>query len=106
MPVHSKTRRVLSTVLIQAAAGVTTICAAEKTVLTHEPSSKPRPSAPRMSASPNVVSRVLRVEMNAPSITAATPMTGRSQRLRRRGSGVGRPLRVAGTVTAAAASCR
>ena len=54
----------LSTVLIHAAAGVTTICAAAKTVLIHEPSSKPRPSAPRMSASPAVVIRAFRVEMN------------------------------------------
>src|SRR6266851_4336716 len=44
-PVHSSTRRVPSTVLIHAAAGVTTICAAEKIVLTHDPSSKPRLSS-------------------------------------------------------------
>src|ERR1700719_515433 len=71
-PVHSSTRRVPNTVLIHAAAGVTTICAAEKIVLTHDPSSKPRLSAPRMSAKPCVVIRTLRVEMNAPTSTATT----------------------------------
>ena len=36
VPVHSSTRRVPRTVLIHAAAGVTTICAAPNTVVIHE----------------------------------------------------------------------
>ena len=95
----------LRTVLIHAAAGVTTICAAPKTVLIHEPSSKPRPSAPRMSASPAVVIRAFRVEMNAPSMTATTPIAGYSQRpvagTRRRRVPPERAI-----VMAAAGSCR
>jgi hypothetical protein len=71
---------VLSAVLSQAAAGVTIICAAPKTVVIHEPSSKPRLNPPRTSASPNVLILVLSEEMNAPRITAATPMTGYSLR--------------------------
>ena len=95
----------LSTVLIHAAAGVTTICAARKIVLTQDPSSKPRPSAPRISARPTLVSRTLRVEMNAPTITAATPMTGCSQRCTADG-GIGAATVVADTVMAAAGWCR
>ena len=63
----------------QAAAGVTTICAAEKTVLNHEPSSKPRPSAPLISARPWEVRRTLSVEIKAPIITAIAPMAGYSE---------------------------
>src|SRR6266404_6248834 len=96
-PVHSNTRRVPSTVLIQAAAGVTIIWAAEKIVLIQEPSSKPKPSAPRMSARPCVVIRTLRVEINAPIITATTPTTGYSQRLVA-GGGNGAAGVVAGSV--------
>ena len=91
----------LSTVLIHAAAGVTTICAARKIVLIHDPSSKPRPSAPRISARPTLVSRTLRVEMNAPTITATTPITGYSER-GIAGSGIGAAAVVADTVMAAA----
>jgi hypothetical protein len=94
-----------TTVLIHAAAGVTTICAAEKIVLTHDPSSKPRLSAPRMSARPCVVIRALRVEMNAPTNTATTPMTGYSRRLVA-GSGIGAARVVAGTVMMVAEWCR
>src|SRR5207245_859318 len=104
-PVHSNTRRVLSTVLIQAAAGVTIIWAAEKIVLIQEPSSKPKPSAPRMSARPCVVIRTLRVEINAPIITATTPTTGYSQRPTADG-GVGVAAVIAGPVKAVAVWCR
>ena len=92
-PVHSSTRRVLSTVLIHAAAGVTTICATPNAVPIHEASSKPRLMAPRMSARPKVVNLVLSDEMNAPSITARMPRTGRSQRP------------IAGSPTAGRAAC-
>src|SRR5204863_4223201 len=98
-PVHSSTRRVLSTVLIHAAAGVTIIWAAEKIVLIQEPSSKPNPSAPRISARPCVVSRTLRVEINAPIITATTPAAGYSQRPTA-DRGVGVAAMVAGPVKA------
>ena len=64
--------------LIHAAAGVTTICAAEDRLI--DPSSIPGRARPRMSARPCVVSRTLRVEMNAPNITAATLRTGCPQR--------------------------
>src|SRR5689334_18141674 len=104
-PVHSNTRRVLSTVLIQAAAGVTIIWAAEKIVLIQEASSKPKPSAPRMSARPGVVIRTLRVEIKAPITTATTPTAGYSQRPAA-GRGVGVAAIVAGSVKAVAVSCR
>src|SRR5882672_7973014 len=42
----------------------------------HAPSSKPACTAPRMSASPSVDSRVLRVEMKVPMNTAVMPSQG------------------------------
>ncbi len=106
VPVQSSTRRVLSTVLIHAAAGVTIICAAPNTVPIHEPSSKPRPSPPRISARPKVVIFVLRDEMKAPSMTAATPMAGYSERLlTAEGTAAGATADDC-TVTAEVASCR
>src|SRR5205814_8640899 len=73
---HSSNRLVPSTVPSHAAAGATSICAAENTVVSQEPSSKPKPIAPRMSASAKVVIRVLSVALKAPMRTAATPITG------------------------------
>src|SRR5882724_6068111 len=76
---HDRKRRAPSTVLSQAAAGAMNIWPAENTEVSHEPSSKPRPSPPRMSARPKVVTRVFSVEMKAPISTAATPAKGRRQ---------------------------
>ena len=77
----------------------------EKIVLIHDPSSKPRPSAPRMSARPCVVSRALRVEMTAPIITATTPTAGYSQRPIA-GSGIGAAAAAPDTLMALALWCR
>jgi DHA2 family multidrug resistance protein len=70
-------------------------------IVDQEPSSKPRPSAPRMSARPCVVSRALRVEMIAPIMTATTPTAGYSQRPIA-GSGIGAAAAAPDTVMAVA----
>jgi hypothetical protein len=49
-----------------------TVCA----VVIHAPSSKPAPTAPRMSARPKVESRPFKVEMNVPISTANKPSHG------------------------------
>src|SRR5260370_12093832 len=77
--VHSRNRRVPITMLSQAALGAITIWAAPNTVVSQEPSSKPSPMPPRISARPNVVTRVLRLDRKAPSSTAATPSSGLEQ---------------------------
>src|SRR5580698_439885 len=58
------------------AAKVTDICATVCAVVIHAPSSKPAPTAPRMSASPKVDSRAFRVDMNVPISTATSPSHG------------------------------
>src|ERR1700730_2690326 len=60
----------------QIATRVISICATVWAVEIHAPSSKPACTAPRMSASPSVDRRVLRVEMNVPSSTAKRPSQG------------------------------
>src|SRR5216684_2706727 len=60
----------------QIATSVISICATVWAVEIHAPSSKPACTAPRISASPSVDRRVLRVEMNVPSSTAARPSHG------------------------------
>src|SRR6266404_3916144 len=60
----------------QIATSVISICATVWAVEIHAPSSKPACTAPRMSASPSVDRRVLRVEMNVPSSTAKSPSQG------------------------------
>ena len=70
---HIRKRRGPTTVLSQAAAGVTIICVAVNTEVSQEPSSKPRPSPPRISARPKVVTRVLMVAMKAASWPRARP---------------------------------
>ena len=57
-------------------AGVTNICASVCAVVIHAPSSKPAPTAPRMSARPKVDNRPFRVEMNVPMSTARRPSQG------------------------------
>jgi hypothetical protein len=63
-------------VLSQAALGATTIWEAPNTVVSQEPSSKPSPMPPRISARPKVVRRVLRLDRKAPNNTAKTPSKG------------------------------
>src|SRR5713101_1195128 len=60
----------------QIATSVISICATVWAVEIHAPSSKPACTAPRMSASPSVEKRVLRVEMKVPSSTANRPSHG------------------------------
>src|SRR6266404_6009243 len=60
----------------QMATRVISICATVWAVEIQAPSSKPACTAPRMSASPRVERRVLRVEMKVPSSTAARPSHG------------------------------
>ena len=73
---HSRMRRGPRTMLNHAADRQTTIWEAPKAVDSHDASSKPSDRPPRISASPTVVTRVLMVEMNAPTTTAATPSSG------------------------------
>ena len=57
-------------------------------VVIQAPSSKPAPTAPRMSARPKVESRPFKVEMNVPMSTASSPSQGMEvggDRQRRRG---------------------
>src|ERR1700730_2561781 len=61
----------------QIATRVISICATVWAVEIHAPSSKPACTAPRMSASPSVDRRVLRVEMKVPSSTAVRPSQGK-----------------------------
>src|ERR1700679_2375556 len=60
----------------QIAANVTNICATVCAVVIHAPSSKPAPTAPRISARPNVDSRPFNVDMNVPMSTATSPSHG------------------------------
>src|ERR1700738_2413070 len=60
----------------QIATRVISICATVWAVEIHAPSSKPACTAPRMSASPSVDRRVLRVEEKRTSSTAARPSQG------------------------------
>src|SRR5579871_5982389 len=60
----------------QMATRVTSICATVWEVDIQAPSSKPAWTAPRMSASPRLDSRVLRVEMKVPIRTAVRPSHG------------------------------
>src|ERR1700675_2236829 len=71
-----KTRRGPKVAPIQTAGTVMSICAAVCAVVIHAPSSNPAPTAPRMSARPNVNSRPFKVEMNAPMSTANSPSHG------------------------------
>jgi len=73
-----RTRRGPKTPPSQAETGPIIICPTVKAVGIQAPSSNPAWTAPRTSARPNVVSRLLSVEMTAPSRTAATPMSGRA----------------------------
>jgi hypothetical protein len=61
---------------IQTAGSVISIWAAVCTVVIHAPSSNPAPTAPRMSARPNVDNRPFNVDMNAPMSTAINPSQG------------------------------
>src|ERR1700684_4543439 len=61
---------------IQTAGIVMSIWAAVCAVVIHAPSSNPAPTAPRMSARPNVDNRPFRVEMNVPINTAMSPSHG------------------------------
>src|ERR1700730_168656 len=70
------TRRGPNVAPIQTAGTVTSIWAAVWAVVIHAPSSKPAPTAPRMSARPNVDNRPFRVEMNVPMSTAMGPSHG------------------------------
>src|SRR5271165_940737 len=70
------TRRGPKAAPIQTAASVMSIWAAVCAVVIHAPSSKPAPTAPRMSARPYVESRPFRVDMNVPMSTAKSPSHG------------------------------
>src|SRR5277367_3804026 len=61
---------------IQTAGTVMSIWAAVWAVVIHAPSSKPAPTAPRMSARPNVDNRPFKVDMNVPMSTATSPSHG------------------------------
>src|SRR5271170_3156712 len=70
------TRRGPKALPIQTAASVMNIWAVVCAVVIHAPSSYPAPTAPRMSAKPNVESLPLRVDMNVPMRTARSPSQG------------------------------
>src|ERR1700685_2727728 len=70
------TRRGPKVAPIQMAASVMNIWAAVCAVVIHAPSSNPAPTAPRMSARPNVENRPLRVDMKVPMSTARSPSQG------------------------------
>src|SRR3984957_13131916 len=70
------TRRGPKVAPIQTAGIVTSIWAAVCAVVIHAPSSNPAPTAPRMSARPNVDNRPFRVDMNVPISTAMSPSQG------------------------------
>src|SRR3954471_19345992 len=57
--------------------GATIICATACAVVIHAASSKPRPSAPRMSANPKLERRPLNVVTKAPNKTAPSPRVAR-----------------------------
>src|SRR6202034_49079 len=70
------TRRGPKVAPIQMAASVMNIWAAVCAVVIHAPSSNPAPTAPRMSARPNVESRPFNVDMNVPMSPAPSPSHG------------------------------
>src|SRR5271166_6174334 len=61
---------------IQTAGIGMSIWAAVCAVVIHAPSSNPAPTAPRMSARPNVDNRPFKVDMNVPMSTATSPSHG------------------------------
>src|SRR5258708_32740202 len=71
-----KTRRGPKVAPIQTAGTVMSIWAAVCAVVIQAPSSNPAPTAPRMSARPNVDNRPFRVDMNVPMSTARSPSQG------------------------------
>src|SRR5271163_1795137 len=70
------TRRGPNVAPIQTAGIVMSIWAAVCAVVIHAPSSNPAPTAPRMSARPNVDNRPFKVDMNVPMSTATSPSHG------------------------------
>src|SRR5258708_17721454 len=70
------TRRGPNVAPIQMAGTVMSIWAAVCAVVIQAPSSNPAPTAPRMSARPNVDNRPFRVDMNVPMSTATSPSQG------------------------------
>ena len=70
------TRRGPKVAPIHTAGTVMSIWAAVCAVVIHAPSSNPAPTAPRMSARPNVDNRPFRVDMNVPMSTATSPSHG------------------------------
>ena len=68
------TRRTPNTAPSQDEGGPIIIWPTVKAVVIQAPSSKPACTAPRTSASPNVVMRLSRVEITVPSSTASVPM--------------------------------
>src|SRR5258708_36164179 len=92
-----KTRRGPKVAPIQTAGTVMSIWAAVCAVVIQAPSSNPAPTAPRMSARPNVDNRPFRVDMNVPMSTATSPSQGMEVRgggkLRGGKSDVGRGAR-------------
>src|SRR5271155_6034858 len=70
------TRRGPNVAPIQTAGIVISIWAEVCAVVIHAPSSNPAPTAPRMSARPNVDNRPFKVEMNVPMSTAISPSHG------------------------------
>src|SRR5277367_764348 len=70
------TRRGPKVAPIQTAGTVMSIWAAVWAVVIHAPSSNPAPTAPRMSARPNVDNRPFKVDMNVPMSTARSPSHG------------------------------
>src|SRR5580700_2883667 len=71
-----RTRRGPYAAPIHTAMRVTNIWATVCAVVIQAPSSKPAPTAPRMSARPKVDSRPFKVEMKVPSRTATSPSHG------------------------------
>src|SRR5580692_2110023 len=76
MDAPMSTRRGPKVAPIQTAGTVMSIWAAVCAVVIQAPSSNPAPTAPRMSARPNVDNRPFSVDMNVPMSTAMSPSHG------------------------------